>query len=389
MDDQRPGGTGGGGAASLARAIDATGGEICRALRAARRSTVFSPASIAIALQMALRGARGTTAVELARFLHMTDTDVAGEALRELSAGLAGAAEADDTGVTFRMPNTMWVQSGLGLVPEFAAWMNEVAQADVRDADFFREPEKARLEINRFIAQQTAGKITNIIQQGLIDPGTRLVLTNAVYLKASWAHPFPERATRDAPFHPDAARTATVRMMHVTAPFGYLRGDGYQAVTLPYAGTRLAMTVVLPDGPLAPLEARLASGGLASLTEGTRSVRVALAMPKFRVTTGFQLGGVLRDLGVRAAFGDDADFSGITTAERLRIREVVHKAYIDVDEKGTEAAAATAVIMRVAALAPDRPPVTVTLDRPFLFAITDTVTGLPVFLGTQTDPAAG
>lgn len=361
---------------------------------------MFSPASIAIALQMALHGARGTTAVELARFLHVADVDAAGEALRQLSAGLAGAAEenaaepaednteADYTPVTFRMPNTMWLQSGLALAPEFAAWMNEVAQAGLRDADFLHEPEKARLEINRLIAHQTAGKITDIIQRGLIDPGTRLVLTNAVYLKASWAHPFPERATRDAPFHLDGAGTTTVRMMRVTARFGYLRGDGYQTVTLPYAGTRLAMTVVLPDGPLAPLEARLASGGLASLTDGTRPTRVALAMPKFRISTGFQLSGVLRNLGVRAAFGDDADFSGITTAERLRIHEVVHKAYIDVDEKGTEAAAATAVVMRVAALVPDRPPVIVTLDRPFLFAITDTVTGLPLFLGTQANPAA-
>src|SRR6266700_5164387 len=356
---------------ALAQAIDATGADLYREVGAGGANTVFSPASIAIALQMALRGARGETAAQLARFLHLSDAAAAaGDALRALSADLAAAARAAD--FTLRLPNAMWVQSGLPLQPGFADWIHGIAEAEVRDADFVHEAEKARLEINRMIADQTADKITDLLAPGTLDAKTRLVLTNAVYLKAQWAHPFTAAATNDAPFHLDGGGTVTARMMHVTTHLRYLRGDGYQAVTLAYQGGRMAMAVVLPDGALVPVEAALARGGLRSLTDGGRVTEVALALPRFRMTAEFKLSAVLHRLGVIQAFRDDADFSGITSAGRLKIDEVVHKAYIDVDEKGTEAAAATAVIMRVAArIAPARPPVVVTVDRPFLFAIAD------------------
>ncbi len=379
----------GGGAAMLARAIDATGCDLFLALGAAGVSTVFSPASIVIALQMALRGARGETAAELAHFLHVTRADAAGEALRLLTADLASAAGDDD--VTFRMPNTMWVQSGMRLLPEFTAWISEVAAASVDDADFIHEAEKARQEINRIIAEQTEDKIRDLLAPKVIHQDTRLVLTNAVYMKAPWAHPFPEQATDDAPFHLDGGGTVRVPMMRETAQFGYCRGDGYQAVVLPYAGERLAMAFVLPDGHLAALADRLAAGGLHGMLAGVRRTQVRLALPRFHLETQFQLSGTLRRLGVVRAFSsDDADFSGITTEEFLYIDEVVHKAYIDVDEKGTEAAAATAVAIRMlAAFSPAAPPVTVTVDRPFMFAITDMVTGVPLFLGNVMNPAVG
>jgi serine protease inhibitor len=372
---------------ALAQAIDATGADLYREVAAAGANTVFSPGSIAVALRMALQGARGETAAELARFLHVSDAAAAGDALPVLSADLAAAARAAD--FTFRMPNAMWVQSGLPLEPAFTGWIRRIAEADVRDADFLHEAEKARLEINQVIAAQTAGKITDLLTPGVLGPATRLVLTNAVYLKAQWAHPFSAAATDDAPFHLERGGTVTARMMHVTTNLGYLRAAGHQAVTLPYKGGRLAMTVVLPDGPLAPLEASLARDGLRSLAAGARVTDVALVLPRFRMTADFTLSTVLQRLGVKQAFRDDADFSGITSAERLKIDEVVHKAYVDVDEKGTEAAAATAVIMRVAArIAPARPPVSVRVDRPFLFAISDTVTGAPLFLGRVANPAA-
>jgi len=377
---------------ALARSADAVGVAIYGHLPQAG-AMVFSPASITVALQMALYGARGETAAELARFLRLSGPDAAAEAAGRLADWPDDAADGPD--VMFRMPNTMWVQSGLCLRAEFAGGLRDIAALTVKEADFAGAAAQVAQEINQVIAEQTAGKISNLVTPGLLTAATRLVLANAIYLKASWAHPFPPAATRDAPFHLDGhaegqagARTATVRMMRVSARFGYLRANGYQVVTLPYNGTRLAMAVILPDGPLGPLEDRFASGGVGGLAEGARPTEVALAMPKFRMSAGFRLGAVLRQVGVAAAFGADADFGGITSARRLRIDEVVHQAYIDVDEKGTEAAAATAVVMRVAARVAARPPVTVTVDRPFLFAIADTLTGVPLFLGRVTNPSA-
>jgi serpin B len=373
---------------TAAAADEAFGGALYRLLAAGSGNLVFSPASIAAALRMALCGARGQTADEIAAALQLSGPDTAADGLRLLSAGLA---QLTDDRVVFRAPNTMWVQSGLPLQPEFTATLREAAAVSVRDADFIRAAEAARLEINDLVAKQTEGKITDLLAPGVLDPLTRLVLVNAIYLKAAWVHPFPEGATSDAPFYPDgqgAGTPVTARMMRLTAGLPYLRGDRYQAAVLPYAGGGLAMTIVLPDGPLATLPKGLA-GGLADLTRRAQPRQVSLTLPRFRQEGQFGLLPVLTQLGIRQAFSpDDADFSGITTAERLHISAVVHKAYIDVDEQGTEAAAATAVVIRpLAAMRPVEPPVTMVVDHPFLFAITDRTTGLPLFLGQVTDPS--
>jgi serpin B len=350
---------------------------------------VFSPASIAAALRMALCGARGQTAAQIAAALRLSGQEGAADGLRLLSAGLA---EVPGDGVTFRAPNTMWVQAGLPLRPEFTAELREAAAVSVRDADFARAAEQIRVEINELVAKQTADKITNLLRPGMLDPLTRLVLANAIYLKAAWAHPFPESATEDGPFYPGWPGTGdriTARMMRCTEALGYLRGDGWQAVVLPYRGGRLAMTVLLPAGLPGELPAGLAAE-LPGIPGRARRQRVRLTLPGFRQVGEFDLIPVLGQLGVHDAFGGQADFTGITTAEPLHIGAVVHKAYIDVTEEGTEAAAATGIAMRaMAAPRPVAEPITVTVDHPFLFAITDTVTGLPLFLGQVTRPKAG
>src|SRR5271165_232717 len=288
---------------------------------------------------------------------------------------------------TLRAPNTVWVQSGLPLRAEFTARLSQAA-ATLADADFAAAPEAARTLINRVIAEQTEGKISGLLPAGAISRLTRLVLASAVYLKAAWTQPFPENATADAPFYPDGQGRPglTVPMMHLTAPQAYLRGDGYQAVLLPYRDIGLAMAVVLPDGPLSALRPKVAAAGLGGLLAGTARHQVTLSLPRFRLEAAFDLIPALRRLGVTEAFGDDADFSGITDAEPLRIGAVVHKAYIDVDEHGTEAAAATAVVMAGMAAFRAPPPVTMVVDRPFLFAIIDTATSLPLFLGQVSHP---
>ena len=376
-------------ARAAAAADDAFGTDLYQMLAEPTANTVFSPVNVASALLMALCGARGRTAEELARVLHLDSSpEVAADALRSLSAMLHALTTGES--VTLRAPNTVWVQSGLPLRPEFTGQLTGAA-ATLADADFAGAPDAARAEINRVIAEQTGGKITGLLPPGTIGSLTRLVLASAVYLKAAWTNPFPESATEDAPFYPDGPDRPglTVPMMHGTAPRAYLRGDGYQAVLLPYRGASLAMAVVLPDGPLAALRPKIGAAGLHGLLAGPVTHQVALSMPRFRLETEFDLIPALRRLGVSEAFGDGADFSGITEAEALQISAVAHKAYIDVDEQGTEAAAATAVIMKVSAALRLPPPVTMVVDRPFLFAIVDTATGLPLFLGQVTRPRAG
>jgi serpin B len=383
--------------ARAAVAADAAfGADMYQVLAEDAADTVFSPASVASALRMALCGARGETAAELVRALHLDGSDrqqdVAVSGLRLVSAWRDDrpGSESGHGSATFRAPNTVWVQSGLPLRAEYTARLSRAA-ATVADADFAAAPEAARTEINRVIAEQTEGKITGLLPPGAVSRLARLVLVSAVYLKAAWTQPFPEGATADAPFYPDGQDrpSLTVPMMHLTAPQAYLRGDGYQAVLLPYRDIGLAMAVVLPDGPLPALRQKVAAAGLGGLLAGTARHQVTLSLPRFRLEAAFDLIPALRRLGVTEAFGDQADFSGITDAEPLRIGAVVHKAYIDVDEHGTEAAAATAVVIRAMAALRAPPSVTMVVDRPFLFAIIDTATSLPLFLGQVSHPGAG
>jgi serpin B len=365
----------------------AFGAALYRLLAADRGNLVFSPASIGAALQMALCGARGQTAAEIAAALALPGPQAAAGRLGLLSRGLADLPGQD---VILRAPNTMWVQSGLPVQPGFTAALREAAAVSIRDADFIRAADAARREINDLIGKQTEGKITSLLPPGTIDSLTRLVLANAIYLKAPWAYPFPGPATSDAPFYPQGPGTGspvTVRMMRLTENLRYRRDDGYESVLLPYRGGRLAMAIVLPDGPPHLPPADLAAR-LGALTGRDTSRPVTLALPRFRQEGEFSLIPALRQLGIRRAFQPgEADFTGITAAEPLSISAVAHKAYIDVDEHGTEAAAATAVGIRtVAAVLPAAPPVTMTVDHPFLFAITDTSTGLLLFLGQVTRP---
>lgn len=359
----------------------AFGEDLLRLLGADNGNLVFSPASIAAALRMVLCGARGQTATEIAAALHLRGPEEAADGLRLLADSVVARPA---NGTVLRAPNTMWVQAGMSLRPEFLAVLRQAAAVTVRDADFRRAAEAARREINELVAKQTEDKITDLLPPGVVDSDTRLVLVNAIYLKAAWVHRFPEQATGDAPFYPSAGAPVTAKMMHLTEELSYLDGNGYQAVVLPYAGG-LAMTIVLPAakrGPEFPSLTRV----LAEVRRGARPHRVTLALPRFRQSSNFELIPVLARLGVKRAFGRDADFSGITGAETPFISAVAHKAFIDTGERGTEAAAATSIVATALAWRPPAPPVTMTVDHPFLFVISDTGTGLPLFLGRVTDP---
>lgn len=372
----------------LASADDAFGAELFRAVAdAGKGNVVMSPASVALALQMAFAGARGDTATEMAEALQVGDvapTDVAAAAARFLR-DLAPLANGKET--LLSLVNQVWVQDDFPLTTSYRTAMSSGFGAAFRRADFRADAEGARQDINDAVAAATHDKIPDLIGPGVLNDLTRLVLTNAVYLRARWAAEFSPDATEPRAFHLSGDETVDVPTMQQQDEFRYVRGEGYQAVVLPYVDGRLAMTVLVPDGDVAPLEHLLADKGVSALTGAAKLTPLTIALPRFRFTWSDDLSHPLAALGMPTAFTDRADFTGISTAEPLMIQFVLHKAFVAVDEEGTEAAAATAVgVGATSAMVPPKKPIVVRADHPFLFAITDTKTGLPLFLGRVSDP---
>jgi serpin B len=364
--------------AELAASDAAFGTDLYKVL-AGPGNLVFSPASIAAALRMTLIGARGETAAELARALHLPGREAAREAQLQL------AAIPTRSDLILNVVNSAWLDLALPVRKEFLD-----QPVTVQRVDFAGQPQSARAVINGAVDEQTAGKIKDLIPAGLINELTRLVLVNAIYLKARWQHEFPRPRTRKESFYSERAWSCPADMMHLQATLDYARGDGYQAVLLPYQNGPLAMAIVLPDGPLSRFPLGDLGGlpaVLGRLLADREKYQVDLRLPRFRIEVASRLGQTLRQMGADRAFGDHADFSGITDVP-LAISEVVHKAFIDVDEEGTEAAAATSVVV-LQSKAMIRPPakrVVFTADRPFLFAVVETNSGLPLFLGQLTRP---
>jgi serpin B len=357
---------------------------------------VFSPSSIETALAMAYAGALGSTAEEMAKTLHFRlDDDALHRAFNSLGALLESRTwegkdvEGKDQGVVVRTANSLWGQKDLAFETLFLDTLAAQYGAGMRLVDYRTAAEDARKTINRWVAEQTEDKIEDLIPQGALDELTRLVLVNAVYLDATWAHQFDKEATRDGQFTTLAGSLVTTPMMSQSAGFPYAKGDAWEAVELPYARDQLAMLLIVPDqGRFAEVEGQLKSGLIERAVTGlSTGGEVELTMPKFEFRTQAGLAKALKSLGIQSAFDPDAaDFSGMTEQEPLCISDVIHEAFIAVDEEGTEAAAATAVIMRTAAA----PMTTVQMkvDRPFLFALRDRDTGAVLFLGRVSDPTA-
>jgi serpin B len=284
--------------------------------------------------------------------------------------------------------NAIWGQKDYEFLSEFLNVLAESYGAGLRTLDFMAEPEESRVTINDWVSNQTEGRIEDLILPGMIDALTRLVLTNAIYFNAAWKKPFDEGRTADGPFYLIDGGQVEVTMMKQTNIFGYARGNGYQAVELSYNGTELSMVILLPaSGNFRAFEEELRSGQVGATITHLRSKEVSLTMPQFEFDSQFELEDTLSAMGMRDAFSpDDADFSGMTGNRTLYISRVVHKAFVSVDEAGTEAGAATAVMMPVGDGL--EPPAEVTLDRPFLFFIRDIETGAILFVGRVLDPSA-
>ncbi len=377
-------------ALAAGRALDAFGIDLYRAVAAGQTNMVFSPASITLALAMARAGARGDTAAEMDAVMHAVASDDHPGWLNALDAALAARSGTfkdqggADLQVTLRIANAPFAQRGMPLEPAYLDALGARFGAGLNLVDYATQTEKARTLINAWVDGQTEHRIAELLVPGVLTPDTRLALVNAIYLKAAWQTPFPVDATKAGTFTRADGTTAQVPFMATTASLRYASGDGWRAVEIPYVGGSLAMTVILPDDVVA-FERTLSADTIATITGGLADAQVALAFPSFGIETKAELGPILAALGMPSAFDDRADFSGITKAERLVISNVIHQANIDVDEKGTEAAAATAVVMRETAIAAD--PITVRADRPFLFALRDVPTGSILFLGRVGDPS--
>ncbi|MCJ7706568.1 MAG: serpin family protein, partial [Anaerolineales bacterium] len=240
--------------------------------------------------------------------------------------------------------------------------------------------------INDWVSEETEERIQDLIPEGVIDTLTRLVLANAIYFKASWSEQFDEGGTRPQDFHLLDGSAVSVPMMHQTATFRYGESQGVQAVELPYVGGEVAMLILMPqEGGFESFESSLTPEVLQSLIASMESRQLALGMPKYEIRSSFGLAPALAELGMSTAFGSEADFSGIDGTRELYISDVVHQAFVSVDEAGTEAAAATAVIFGLTAM--PMAPLELTLDRPFDFFLRDVHTGAILFAGRLVNPA--
>jgi len=378
--------------ATLVEGNSAFAFNLYRALGEEDGNLFCSPYSISLALAMTYGGARGETEQEMADAIQFTlsqgrlhpafnSIDI------ELGERGEGAEGKDGEGFRLNTVNAIWGQKNYHFLPDFLDLLAENYGAGLRTLDFANAPEESRLVINDWVSEQTEDRIEDLIPQGLIDALTRLVLTNAIYFNSAWQYPFDEDLTRDGWFYRLDGGEVTVPLMRQTESFGYAGGDDYQAVELPYDGGELSMLILLPrDGQFTAFEESLDAGRASAIIGALEQRQVALTMPQFEFESEFKLKPALSALGMPGAFTEAADFSGMTGGHDLFISEVVHKAFVSVDEAGTEAAAATAVIMKLTAI--PEPPVEFTADRPFIFLIRDIETGAILFLGRVLNPAA-
>jgi serpin B len=359
-------------------------------LRSQPGNLFFSPSSISTALAMTYSGARGETAEQMARALHFPPPqEKLPEAFRWLNAALRPAAE--KPGYRLNAANRLWGQQGFHVLPDFLAVTRDSYHAELAEVDFVGHADLARETINEWVEKQTQEKIKDLVTPGALTPLTRLVLTNAIYFKGEWIKPFPKDATRDERFDVSGHKQTTAPLMHKTDDFKFAAVDGLKALELPYGNGDLSAVVLLPDeiDGLGALEQKLSFENLTRWMTGLRRQKVQVFLPRFKLTSAFSLSSVLAAMGMPLAFDEkQADFSGMSTEEKLYISAVLHKAFVDLNEEGTEAAAATAVVMMTRAAMIPREPALFRADHPFLFLIVDNRTKSILFLGRVVNPKA-
>ena len=346
----------------------------------------FSPYSISTALAMTYAGARGNTEKQMGTALHFTlDQKRFHPAFAWLEAQFKTVQEKGD--IELNIANALWAQEDYVFLREFLDLIQSNYGTVLNHVDFKRACEAARKKINAWVEQKTKDKIKDLIKPGVLNALTRLVLTNAIYFKGRWESQFKKSRTKESPFWLSIDKSVEVPMMTQKRQFRYMENDSLQILELPYIGDDLAMIVLLPrkvDG-LAQLEADLSVENLNMWIGHLRKREVSVFLPKFKMTSQFRLSETLASMGMPDAFGGNADFSGIDGTKNLFISAVIHKAFVDVNEEGTEAAAATAAVISLTS-APSTPPPTFRADHPFVFLIHDNHSGSILFVGRIVDP---
>lgn len=357
-------------------------------LKASEGNLFFSPYSISTCLAMTYAGARGDTEKQMAQVLHFGGNQYQVPALfGTLQKQLSEAQKKQE--IQLNIANGLWAQKGHPFLPAFLDIARKQYEANVNQVDFRTRAETVRHEINDWVSQKTKGKITNLIPAGMLTPMSRLVLVNAIYFKGRWANQFKKSTTTNAPFSVTNDRKVQSPLMNITDNFNYAEPEGLQVLELPYVSNDVSMVVLLPreiDG-LKTLESSLTVSKLDEWLAQLHSQKVNVFLPKFKLTEQFTLADTLARMGMPIPFSPQADLSGMDGTRDLYISAVVHKAYVDVNEEGTEAAAATGV--GVTAMSAHRPePIPVfRADHPFIFLIRDTHSGSILFLGRLDDPS--
>ncbi len=376
--------------------------ELYAKLSSKKGNLFFSPYSISTALAMTHAGARGQTETQMAGALHFPIITKPGTELssklipdRQKFASVFGKIIKDlnsrskKGGYELRVANALWGQEDYGFLGEFLELIKTNYGGSLNEVDFVRAAETARKSINTWVEKKTNNKIKNLIRKGVLSSMTRLVLTNAIYFKGNWAKQFKMDKTKEAPFTLANDRKVDVAMMNQTGQFNYMETESFQALELPYVDDELSMIILLPkefDG-LDEFEKTLTAENLSKWLGNLRNRKVIVSIPKFKMTSQFALASVLKSMGMIDAFSPNADFSGMNGRRDLFISAVIHKAYVDVNEEGTEAAAATAVTMKLTSVGPTRVPV-FQADHPFLFLIRDNHSGSILFIGRVMNPKA-
>jgi len=392
-----------------AGATNHLGIDLHRQLARGEENLCLSPYSIQSALAMTFAGADGDTRREMARVLHFpSDGDAIHSSfaalqrsLEEMSKKTAKIAEQSKKGggpsepITLAVANRLFAQSGYDFRDAFRELVKKFYGAPFETLDFKKDPDGSRQHINKWVAEQTRDRIRDLIPQGGIKELTRLVLANAVYLKAPWQSEFNDAVTKPKPFHVHGAAPVNVSTMAQRKQFGYAKRDDFVVVALPYSGGELQFVILLPDqaNGLAKLESKL-SADLLTQSAKLEPQDVDLELPKFKIEPTILLGETLQALGMKTAFDvpqGSANFDKMSPRKPdkyLAISNVFHKTFIAVDEKGTEAAAATAVVMIELSARLEKPkqPIEVKVDRPFLYAIQHVPSGACLFIGRVTDP---
>jgi len=373
-----------------APATGALGLDLLRARQ--KGNLVLSPDSIAAALAMAGTGARGRTAAQIARTLHLRKPaafNAVGNLQRRIAEGQASAGEGHPKAPTLKLANGLFLQQGFPVEPAFVSGLQGHFGVAPEAVDFEGDSAGAVEAINAWVSEHTEGVIPKLL--AFLDEETRLALTNAVYLDANWRYPFERRHTTSAPFYRYGGSTPA-EFMHQTERLRYGSGHGYKAVDLPYRASTLSLLVVLPVGQgVGALQHQLGARGLDRIARGLSRRQVELSLPRFHLSAKTELSSELKSLGMTIPFSEAADFSRITTAEGLKIDRVIHAADLKVDEEGTVAAAATVVeVVPVSAGAQPRHAAVFNANRPFLFFLRDDRTGAVLFAGRlmKPEPAA-